>query len=99
MLIHADGDIVYTAAKESDLGMVIPDSDLKNQGIGKAFRIAAKMDYEEIAVADIEPYSPSKGTPSGFMVAQIRSETGELLGFVALQIPLNRFNDIMLLLS
>jgi len=96
LLIHTDGDIVYTAARESDLGMVIPDSDLKNQGIGKAFRIAAKMDSEEIAVADIEPYSPSKGTASGFMVAQIRSETGELIGFVALQIPLNRFNDIML---
>ncbi|MBF0204791.1 MAG: methyl-accepting chemotaxis protein, partial [Desulfamplus sp.] len=96
-LIHKDGSIVYTVSKESDLGMVIPDSELKNQGIGKAFNIAGKMGSEEIAVADLEPYSPSKGTPAGFMMAQMHNETGELIGFVAFQIPLNKFNDIMLL--
>ncbi|KJR44022.1 methyl-accepting chemotaxis sensory transducer, partial [Candidatus Magnetoovum chiemensis] len=95
-LIHTDGAIVYTVDKEQDLGMIIPDSVLKNQGIGKAFKIAKNMEPEEIAVADFEPYSPSKGAPAGFMMAQIRSDAGELIGFVALQIPLNKINEIML---
>jgi len=60
-LIHTDGDVVYTATRESDLGMTIPDSELRDQGIGKAFRMAKTMGAGEIAVADIAPYSPSGG--------------------------------------
>ena len=58
-LIHTDGDIVYTVTREPDLGMIIPDSELKDEGIGKAFSAAQKMGAEDIALADIAPYSPS----------------------------------------
>ncbi|MCP4103920.1 MAG: methyl-accepting chemotaxis protein [Desulfobacteraceae bacterium] len=96
-LVHSDGDIVYTVERESDLGMNIPGSDLKKQGIGKAFKAARSMSAEEIAVADIEPYSPSGGDPAGFMMAQMRDGNGNLKGFVAFQIPLDKINEIMLL--
>jgi methyl-accepting chemotaxis protein len=36
-LIHTDGDIVYTVTRESDLGMIIPDSSLKDSPLGEAF--------------------------------------------------------------
>ena len=95
-LIHTDGDIVYTVTRESDLGMVIPDSELLEQGIGKAFEIAKAMEKDEIALADIAPYSPSGGAPAGFMMAQMRNEYGVLKGYVAFQIPLDKINAIML---
>lgn len=96
-LIHLDGDIVYTATKESDLGMVISDSELSTQGIGKAFNKARSMGAEDIAFADLAPYSPSAGVPAGFMMAQMRDDAGKLQGFVAFQIPLDKINKIMLL--
>ncbi len=95
-LIHDDGDIVYTVNRESDLGMTIPDSELKDQGIGKAFRTAKSMGPEDIAVADMAPYSPSGGEPAMFMTAQMRDSAGILKGYVAFQVPLNKINAIML---
>jgi len=95
-LIHTDGDIVYTVSKEPDLGMIIPESELNHEGIGKAFQYARQMKADDIALADLAPYSPSGGAPSGFMMAQMRDGTGELKGYVAFQIPLKKINDIML---
>ncbi len=95
-LIHTDGDIVYTVVREPDLGMIIPESDLQDQGIGKAFEAAKEMDAKDIAFADLAPYSPSGGAPAGFMMAQMRNEYGVLKGYAAFQIPLDKINEIML---
>ena len=95
-LIHTDGDIVYTVTRESDLGMIIPDSELRDQGIGKAFNNAQRMGAEDIAIADLAPYSPSGGAPAGFMMAQMRDTNGTLKGYAAFQMPLEKINDIML---
>jgi methyl-accepting chemotaxis protein len=96
-LIHTDGDIVYTVTRESDLGMVIPDSELDSQSIGKAFSAARTMGAEDIALADLAPYSPSGGAPAGFMMAQMRDAGGILQGYAAFQMPLDKINKIMLL--
>jgi len=96
-LIHTDGDIVYTVTRESDLGMVIPDSELAGQGIGKAFSAAKTMSSGDIILADIAPYSPSGGAPAAFMMGQMRDAGGNLIGYAAFQIPLGKINDIMLL--
>ncbi len=94
-LIHDDGDIVYTVTKESDLGMNILNSRLQDEGIGKAFEIAQKMDKDEIALVDLAAYSPSDGAPAGFMMAQMRDEYDVLKGYVAFQVPLDHINAIM----
>ncbi|CCK82276.1 methyl-accepting chemotaxis sensory transducer [Desulfobacula toluolica Tol2] len=95
-LIGKQGNIIYTVMREADLGMNIPGSELKNQGMGKIFTYAKTMGKDEIAIADFEPYSPSNGKPAGFMMAQIHDDFGNLQGYVALQIPLDRINQIML---
>jgi len=96
-LINPDGDIVYTVARESDLGMRIPRSSLINQGIGKAYQAAEKMwDEDDIAVGDITPYSPSGGIPAGFMMTRLKGANDVHLGFLAFQIPLDRINAIMM---
>ncbi len=95
-LIHTDGDIVYTVSKKSELGMIIPDSELINSPLGKAFTIARSMGADDTAVADFEPYSPSAGAPAAFMMAQMRNTKGKLEGFVAFQVPIEKINDIML---
>ena len=93
-LIHTDGDIVYTVAGEPDLGMIIPDSELKNSGLGKAFQRAKAMSSDDIIVADFEPYAPAGGRFAAFMMAQLRDEAGELKGYVAFMIPTDEINAV-----
>lgn len=94
-LIHKNGGIVYTAARESDLGMIIPDSELKNSGLGKAFERIKSMGAEDIVIADFEPYSPSGGQQAAFMMAQLRDNRGDLQGYVAIQMPTDKINAMM----
>ncbi|QTA79865.1 Methyl-accepting chemotaxis protein, double Cache and HAMP domains-containing [Desulfonema limicola] len=95
-LIHTNGAIVYTVSKKSDLGMIIPESELREQGIGKAFHEARNMSSNEIAFADTIPYSPSGGSPVSFMMAQIRDKDRDLKGYIAFQVPLSKINQILL---
>jgi methyl-accepting chemotaxis protein len=95
-LIHTDGDIVYTATKESDLGMIIPDSILRDSPLGKAFKVAQNNNPEEIAFADFAPYAPSNGEPAGFMMGKMIDENSEVIGYIAMQIPVNHINEIMM---
>lgn len=94
-LINVEGEIVYTVSRESDLGANIATGPLASEGIGKAFKAAQNAGAEDIVLADLEPYSPSGGAPAGFMMAQMVSG-GELVGYAAFQIPLDKINDILL---
>ncbi|MCP4546835.1 MAG: hypothetical protein GY835_10270, partial [bacterium] len=94
-LIHADGDIVFTAGRESDLGMSIPDSELMNSSLGRAFASARETSSAEIAFGDFAPYAPSHGDQAAFMVGRMTDEKGELVGFAALQVPASKINEIV----
>lgn len=94
-LIHHDGDIVYTAARESDLGMTLSNGTLKNSGLGDAYARGLNADPGEIITADFEPYAPSNGAYAAFMMTQITTDNGELLGFVAFQVPTDKTNEII----
>ena len=93
-LIHTDGDIVYTVARKSDLGMIIPDSELKNSGLGKAFQKAKSIGADDMIITDFEPYAPAGGRFAAFMTAQMRDDAGELKGYVAFMIPTDEINRI-----
>ena len=60
-LIGADGALVYTVERESDLGMIIPGSLLETSSLGRAFASARGGEKSAIAIADFEPYAPSGG--------------------------------------
>ncbi|SHJ91820.1 methyl-accepting chemotaxis protein [Desulfatibacillum alkenivorans DSM 16219] len=94
-LIHADGDIVYTAAKESDLGMNILKSQLIDSPLGKAFKKAQAMGKDDIAVADFEPYAPSGGAHAAFMVGKVLDQDESVIGYVAFQAPTDKINGVM----
>ncbi|MDM8541907.1 methyl-accepting chemotaxis protein [Desulfococcaceae bacterium HSG9] len=89
-LITANGDIVYTVSEEDDLGQNILDGGLRTSSLGKCFDKALKG----TAIADFEPYAPSGNLPASFVGAPIKVE-GNVVGVVALQIPLDQINAIM----
>lgn len=94
-LIHTDGDIVYTVTREPDLGMIIPESDLMDSGLGKAFTQVLKAGSDDIVVADFEPYAPSNGAHAAFMMTQLHDEYNNLIGMLAFQIPVDKTNQIV----
>jgi len=89
-LIAADGDILYTAEEESDLGMNILETGLRTSSLGKCFEKAQKGP----AIADFQPYAPSGNVPASFIGAPVKVD-GKTVGVIALQIPLDQINTIM----
>lgn len=95
LLIHTDGDIVYTVAQEKDLGEVIPEGELKESSLGRLFQRAKGIGSEDVAIADFEPYGPSNGEQAAFMMAQLRDEESTLQGYLAFQLSTDQINSIM----
>ncbi len=90
-IIDENGDIVYTVAKESDLGMNVVTGTLRNSPVGKCFQ---RSKSTGLAFTDFEPYAPSNNEPCSFVGASIRKDEKEI-GVVVLQIPLDAINHIM----
>lgn len=89
-LIAKDGDVIYTVAKESDLGENLVRGSLSNSPLGKLFKNA----LNGIAIQDFEPYAPSNNEPCAFVGAPVKKD-GITIGVVALQLPLGAINNIM----
>ncbi len=88
-LISKDGNVVYTAEKESDLGQNILDGKLKKSPLAKCFYKAMK----ESAIQDFEPYAPSNNQYAAFIGAPVKRK-GETIGIVAFQLSPEPFNVI-----
>jgi methyl-accepting chemotaxis protein len=93
--INLQGDIIYSAAKESDLGVNIPQSPLNQTSMGDAFQKAQKNSFPKISVSDFKPYPPSNNQPAAFMMTTLVNSNGIEIGYIALQFPLNKVNEIM----
>lgn len=94
-LIHTDGDIVYTVARKFDVGMTIPESELKHSGLGKAFQTLQSEVGADIAIADFEPYAPSGDQYAMFMMAKMRDENRKVKGYIAFRMMPDRINAIV----
>ncbi|MEE9441245.1 MAG: methyl-accepting chemotaxis protein [candidate division Zixibacteria bacterium] len=90
-LISKDGDIVYTVEKEPDFGTNVATGKYSDQNIADLF----KKSKNGISIVDFEPYAPSNGAPASFVGAPVY-DNGSFIGVVALQIPLDQINNIMM---
>ncbi|WP_158967230.1 methyl-accepting chemotaxis protein [Paraglaciecola sp. L3A3] len=89
--INGNGDIIFTAAKESDLGMNIPNSNLSKSSIGLAFQLAQNSPVNTLVVSDFKSYPPSNNEPAAFIMLKLEGQ----MGYLALQFPLDKVNEIM----
>nr|WP_246939627.1 methyl-accepting chemotaxis protein [Bacillus pinisoli] len=89
-LIDADGNIIYTAAKESDFGQNLLTGSLKNSNLANAFN-SSKTDR---TIVDYAFYEPSNGYAS-FIASPIKDQNGKSIGVVALQISDEAIKTIM----
>ncbi|MCP4452213.1 MAG: methyl-accepting chemotaxis protein, partial [Planctomycetes bacterium] len=92
IICSAHGHVMYSAAKESDLGENLGAGHLKDSGLGKLWKKVVTTDAP--AIQDFEPYEPSNGEPASFIGAPIKIN-GQTVAVMALQISLDSINGIM----
>ena len=87
------GHIMYTAAKEKDLGTNLKFGPYKDSSLAELWEEVRET--KSIVIKDFEPYAPSNGQQSSFIASPIYNETGEMIGLIALQLPTDPINQVV----
>lgn len=95
-IIDLNGTVLYTIAKESDLGDNVQSGKLASSGLGKAW--AEVMKTNTGSMSDITPYAPSNDDPAQFYAEPI-VRNGKMIGVFAVQIPIDLINQVTKLKS
>ena len=88
--INTDGDVVYTVAKESDLGENVKNGQLANSPLGTAFQ----KGMNKTSFIDFEWYDVSD-EPASFVSTPMEDMDGNKVGVLVYQISLEAINNIM----
>lgn len=91
-LIHNQGHIFYSSAKESDYNTNILNGPYSDSNLAELVRKIERN--RNIDMVDFSPYEPSNGDPAAFMGVPIILE-GNLNYIAAVQISLEKINRIM----
>ena len=89
----ATGQVMFTVARESDLGANLKNGKLRDQGLARLWRKVIQR--AKPAVEDFSPYSPSRGQQAAFIGAPVRDRGGRLVAVAALQIPTRPIRHIV----
>uniref|UniRef100_UPI00404738BF methyl-accepting chemotaxis protein n=1 Tax=Aliarcobacter sp. TaxID=2321116 RepID=UPI00404738BF len=65
----ASGQVIYSAAKESDYGTNLKTGDLKDSGLGESYSKAISLNRP--VFVDMKPYAPSNNAPAMFLANPI----------------------------
>jgi methyl-accepting chemotaxis protein len=87
------GHVMYTAAKEADLGTNLGYGPYKNSGLAKLWRQV--VETQQGVFQDFAPYAPSNNEPAAFIGYPVKDPNGNLTAVVALQLSLEAINEIM----
>ncbi|NJB67149.1 methyl-accepting chemotaxis protein [Desulfobaculum xiamenense] len=92
-VISADhGHVMFTAARETDLGENLSAGKLKDSGLASVWRKVIETDSTRYE--DFEPYAPSGGAPAAFVAAPIHVQ-GKTVAVLAVQLSIDAINFIM----
>jgi methyl-accepting chemotaxis protein len=97
LLISNEGNVVYSVAKAADLGQNLVESELSQSSLGRAFRRIANVHVgdETVVIGDFASYTPSNGEQAAFMIARMKNQLGDAVGFVAIRITGDQINAIV----
>lgn len=94
-LVNAVGDVVYTAAKEDDFATNLVTGRWNKTELARTIDGATdKPPSVKSMFADFKRYGPSADAPAGFISEPVY-KNGKFIGVIALQMPIDRVNQIM----
>ncbi|MFK5894834.1 MAG: methyl-accepting chemotaxis protein [Pseudomonadota bacterium] len=91
-LIEPKGFVFYSAEHESDYQTNMISGRYSSSNLGKLVRQISST--KQFGFADFAPYAPSNDKPAGFIAQPIMQE-GKIVMFVALQLPIDKINEVM----
>lgn len=91
-ICKAHGHVMYTAAKEIDLGTNLKIGALRESGLAKVW--SRVLQEKRMVMVDFSEYTPSKG-PAAFIGAPVYGEDKEIYAVLALQISIREIDAIM----
>lgn len=90
-----DGSLIYSVFKEQDFGTNFLSGPYAETGLGDVFRGAAAAESGEVVFSSFAAYAPSAGAPANFVATPIFDGSGNRIGVLALQIPVDRIAEIL----
>jgi len=93
LICSKHGHVMYSAAKESDLGENIAHGKYKDSGLGDLWKKIVSSG--KASIVDMAPYAPSNGDPAIFAGYPVMNETGSMIGMIAFQMSLDQINAVM----
>ena len=94
-LFNREGDLIYSAEKETDFATNFVTGPFAASGLGDVFRQAVEGRVGEIHFADFAPYAPSDGAAAAFLATPITDQEGRIIGVAAVQVPDGEINAII----
>ncbi len=94
-LISAAGDVLYTVARETDLGQNLVVGELSESGLAQAYQAALESEGGDLAFVDYASYAPSGGAMAAFMAGKVESTDGRTVGVLAVQMNPDKINSIV----
>lgn len=89
------GEVVYSVYKELDFATSLLNGPYAKSGLADVFRKVKNAPEDGVvALNDFAPYLPSYESPASFIASPI-FESGELVGVLIFQMPMDRLNQIM----
>lgn len=95
MLLDTEGHVVYSTYKQIDLGANLLAAPYTTTSLADAYRRAMRAtSVDEVILTDFEPYAPSYGAPTPWVVTPIGDGRG-IQGVLALQLNADGINKVM----
>lgn len=94
-LFNAEGDLIYSVAKEADYATNFVSGAYAESGLGSAFARALNGAAGEVVFSDYTAYAPSGGAAAGFMATPVQDASSNTIGVFAIQMPISRISDIV----
>ena len=92
-LIDAEGNVLFTALREADLGTNILEGAYSDTFFAATCRKA--LETGRPTFSDYERHAPSDNAVAGFLASVLLNEDGDKIGLIALQVAIDQVDGLM----
>jgi methyl-accepting chemotaxis protein len=95
-LLDEAGNVLYSVSKKADFASNLIDGEWRDTALGDVFRAALENPEEgNRTFSDFVTYPARQDMPASFIATPVLDEDGEFLGILALELSVDRINEIL----
>ncbi len=93
--VSPEGNVTYTYYKKRDFATNLKSGEWKDTNLGRLYRILSSSKDEKVHYVDFEAYPPAGNAPAAFAGVVLKGRTGDVVGYLIVQLPIEKINKIM----